>query len=160
ALGTGLIFGVAPAISASRIDIAKTMRIAGRRSSGSMGARFRGVLIACETALAGLLGVSAGLLVKSLWQLAQRDSGFRTEHSLTMNVFPDQSLCQQRSACVAFYRELIRRSHEISGVSDVAAVNAVPLTGDIPTIPTEEENHPLVPGETLGPLLWAGAITP
>jgi predicted permease len=159
AIGTGLIFGIAPAVSASRTDLAKTMRIAGRRSSGSVGARFRGVLIACETGLAVLLAVSAGLLIKSLWHLTQVDPGFRTEHVLTVSVFPDQFLCQQRSACVAFYRELIRRAHEISGVSDVAAVNAVPLSGDVPTIPTEEEGHALVPGETLGPLLWAGAVT-
>ena len=160
AMITGLAFGVVPAVSASRSNLAGMIRTGGRRSSGSTSVRLRMLLIAGETGLAVLLAVSAGLLIKSLWRLTQVDPGFRTEHVLTVSVFPDQSLCQQRSACVAFYRELIRRAHQISGVSDVAAVNAVPLAGEIPTIPTEVEGHPLVPGVTLGPLLWAGAVTP
>jgi predicted permease len=160
AIVTGLAFGLVPAISASRTNLAKTLRIGGRRSSGAAGARLRGLLIAGETALAVLLAVSAGLLIKSLWRLTQVDPGFRPERILTVGIFPKQSLCQERAACTALYRELLRRSHEIPGVSDVAAANVLPLTGEVPAIPTEEEGHPLVPGETMGPMLWAGAITP
>ena len=160
ALLTGLAFGLFPALSASKTNLAATIRIGGRKSAGSAGTRLRSMLIAGETALAVVLAVSAGLLIKSLWRLTQVDPGFRAERILTAGVFPDKAMCQERASCISFYTELTRRLHEIPGVSGVAAVNALPLTGEVPTIPTEVEEHPLVPGETLGPTFWAGAVTP
>lgn len=160
ALLTGVAFGLFPALSASKADLAGAIRIGGRRSSGSASARLRGLLIAGETALAVVLAVSAGLLIKSLWRLTQVDPGFRAQRILTVGVFPDKTVCRDRAGCVALYAELIRRAHDIPGVTGVAAANVVPLTGEVPSIPTEVENHPLVPGETLGPGFWASAVTP
>lgn len=160
ALLTGIGFGLLPAISASRTDLAGAMRIGGRRSGGSQGARLRGLLIAGETALAVVLAVSAGLLIKSLWRLTEVDPGFRPQHIATVGVFPDKAACSKRAACISLYAELIRRAHGVAGVSGVAAANVLPLTGEVPSIPTEVEGHPLVSGETLGPGFWASAVTP
>ncbi|HEV2381495.1 MAG TPA: ABC transporter permease [Terriglobia bacterium] len=160
ALFTGLAFGLAPALSASKLDLANSIKTGGRRSTGTASVRLQSALIAGEVALAVVLAVSAGLLIKSLWMLAQVKPGFNPERILTLRVTPNPLLCRQRTACVALYNELLRRAQAISGVSQVAAVNTLPLSGETPSIPTEMEDHPVVAAENGGPLLWAGAITP
>ncbi|HEY6290294.1 MAG TPA: ABC transporter permease [Terriglobia bacterium] len=120
----------------------------------------RRAVIASEVALAVVLAVCAGLLIKSLWMLSQVNPGFRPEHILTVRVSPDDSLCRERPACNALYSELPRRVHSTSGVADVAATNAVPLEGYLPFVPAEVEGHPPDVTAHLAPLLWCGAITP
>lgn len=160
ALLTGLAFGLFPALSASRADLAGAIRVGGRRSGGSVSHRLRGMLVAGETALAVLLAVSAGLLIKSLWLLTQVNPGFQPARVVTAGIYPNPSLCQNRTACIAFYEEVVRRAHEISGVSDAAAANVVPLSAEVPEIPVEMEGHPIIAGQTLAPMVWAGAVTP
>jgi predicted permease len=157
---TGLAFGLLPAFAASRLNLASALRSAGRRATSTTGVRFRAALIAGEVALAVVLAVSAGLLVKSLWALAQVNPGFSPQQILTVRVSPNQPFCKERSQCVALYEQLLQRAHEITGVSDVAATNVLPLSGEVPAIPAELDGHPDVPGQTLGPMLWAGAVTP
>ena len=157
---TGIAFGLAPALSVSKLDLATSIKTGGRRSTGGSSIRLRSTLIAGEVALAVILAVSAGLLIKSLWMLAQVNPGFSPERILTVRVTPNQSLCRQRTACVALYNELLQRAQTISGVSDVAAVNSLPLSGETPFIPAEVEGHPINPAEESGPMLWAGAVTP
>ena len=76
-----------------------------------------------------------------------------------MRVSPDEALCRERPRCVALYRQLLHGTREITGVTDVAATNVLPLSGEVPSIPVETEGRPIAPG-TLAPLLWAGAVTP
>jgi putative ABC transport system permease protein len=120
----------------------------------------RSSLVACEVALTVVLVVGAGLLIKSLWRLTQVNPGFQPERILTVRISPSQSFCKERAACVALYDELLRRVRGISGVSEVAAVNAVPLSTDVPAVVVDLEGHPRNPSETLAPVPWAGAITP
>ena len=166
AFGAGLAFlagvasGLAPAVTGSRLDLAGVIKTGGRRSTGTAGVRLRSALIAGEVALALMLAVSAGLLTRSLWLLLRVDPGFRPERVLTVRVSPNPSFCQEKSACVALYDELLRRARGISGVSSVAAINAIPLGGQIPAVPVELEGHPVVPGQDLNTLLWAGAVSP
>jgi predicted permease len=160
AITAGAISGLAPAVTASRLDLSEIIKTAGRRSVGAAGVRLRGALIAGEVGLAVLLAVSAGLLLRSLWLLMRVDPGFRSERILTVRVSPNPSVCRSRSECVALYNELLGRARGITGISDVAAINAIPLGGQVPAVPVELQGHPLVPGENLAPMLWAGAITP
>jgi predicted permease len=155
----GLLFGLAPAASASRVDLAATMKSAGQRS-GSAGARLRGWFIAGEVALAVVLAVGAGLLIRTLRGLGRVDPGFRTEQTLSVRVSPSPNTCLERAACVAFYEELLRRARELGGIADVAAASALPLSGQEPLLPVELDGHPLVATEAVAPLLWAGAVTP
>lgn len=157
---TGLAFGLAPALRASKLDLAESVKAGGQRTSDAAGINLRSSLIVGEVALAVVLVVGAGLLIKTLWRLMQVNPGFRGEHVLTVRVTPDQSSCEQRSTCVALYDELLRRAREMTGVSEVAAVNTIPLSGEVPYVVAEMEDHPLKEGEALAPLLWAGAITP
>ncbi len=158
---TGLAFGLAPAVSAKKIDLAGTMKTGGQRTAVGGGVRLRSALIAGEVALAVVLAVSAGLLIKSLWLLTNVNPGFRPQHILTLRVSPNQSLCQQRAACIALYDQLIERTEEVAGVTGVAAANAIPLEMlQTAYAPVNLEDHPLNPKQNVSPLLGAFAITP
>lgn len=159
-LVSGLAFGTVPALRASSPNLAESVKVGGRRSTDSAGISLRSSLIAVEVALAVVLVVGAGLLIKSLWRLMQVQPGFREEHLLAVRVTPDPSSCRERAACVALYNELLLRAQREAGVSEIAAANTIPLSGEVPYVEAEMEGHPQRPGDTLAPLLWAGAITP
>jgi predicted permease len=160
ALLTGLIFGLAPALIASRLDLALAIKTGGQRTADPARARLRSALIVGEVALAVVLTIGAGLLIRSLWKLVQVNPGFQPERLLTLRVSPDQSLCGQRSACIALYNELVRRAREIPGVEDAAAANTVPLSAGIPASAVKIEGFPYVPAERAAPMFWTGTITP
>jgi predicted permease len=159
-LFTGVVFGLAPALIASRQDLAHSIKTGGQRTTGAARVRLRSALIIGEVALAVVLTTSAGLLIRSLWKLAQVKPGFQAEHVLTLRVSPNQSLCQRRAACVALYDELLRRAREIPGVQDAAAANTLPLAAGVPASAVKVEGFPYVPAERAAPMFWAGAVTP
>jgi predicted permease len=157
---TGLTFGLAPALIASRQDLAIAIKSGGQRAAGAARARLRSALIVAEVALAVMLTIGAGLLIRSLWKLTQVNPGFQPQHVLTLRVSPNQALCGQRSACIALYSELLRRVREIPGVQDAAAANTLPLAAGIPGSAVKIEGFPYVPAERAAPMFWAGAVTP
>ncbi len=157
---TGMTFGLVPALIASRPDLALAIKTGGQRAAGAARARLRSALIVGEVALAVVLTIGAGLLIRSLWKLTQVSPGFQPQHVLTLRVSPEQSLCGQRSACIAFYDELLRRVREIPGVEDDAAANTLPLSAEIPASSVKVEGFPYVPAERAAPMFWAGAVTP
>jgi predicted permease len=169
ALLTGLAFGLAPALSAARLDLAGSLKTRGQQMTGLAGARLRGSLIVGEVALAVALVIGAGLLIKSLWLLTQENPGFRPEQILTVRVFPQtagpqtagppQAAGQEKASYIALYDELLRRVRSISGVAEVAAANTTPLSDQVPIIPLELEGHPLTAGQNAA-VFWSGAVTP
>jgi putative ABC transport system permease protein len=162
AILTGLAFGLAPALSASRLNLAEAFKARGQQVAGLAGMRLRSSLIVAEVALAVVLVISAGLLIKSLWRLTQVDPGFRPEQIVTVRVYPQQpqqSSGQGPAATVALYDELLRRARMLPGVAAAAAANAAPLGSELPLLPVEMEGHPFTPGRPTT-LLWAGAVTP
>ena len=159
-LCTGLAFGLAPATTVLMRDLAGSIKSGGQRSAGTASARFRSALIVVEVALAVVLSVGAGLLIRSLWKLSQVNPGFDSTRLLTLRVSPEQSLCAQRANCVAFYQELVRRARELPHIADAAAANTSPLSSAIPAIPVEVEGHPYRPSEQTAPMFWAGAVSP
>jgi putative ABC transport system permease protein len=159
AIATGLLFGLAPALSSWRLDLATSLNTGSRRSSGTGTAWLYNGLVVAEIGLAVVLVIGAGLLVKSLWLLGRTSPGFRPEQVLTIQITPNASSSKDRAACISFYDELIRRVRLIPGVEEAGAVNALPLGGDIPVLPAAVEGHP-GESEAPAPLLWSGAITP
>jgi len=159
ALVTGLTFGLAPAFGASKQDLASALKTRGQQPAGLAGAHLRSSLIVGEVALAVMLLIGAGLLIKSLWLLTQENPGFRPEQVVTVRVYPQQFPVQERAAHIALYDELLRRARGLTGVSDAAAANTAPMSSELPILPVELEGHPFVPGDR-PTLLWAGAITP
>src|SRR5262249_1733241 len=158
-VASGLLFGLVPAASASRVDLAGAMKAGGVRTTGTGGARLRGTFIAAEVGLAVVLAVGAGLLVRTLWSLLQVDPGFRPERTLTLRVTPTPPPCGGREAWVGLTGAPLRGGGAGGGVGAVAGATALPLSGGEPLLPVELEGHPLVPGDP-APLVWAGAVTP
>ena len=158
-LATGLIFGLAPALIASRQDLAAAIKTGGQRLSSTARAHLRSALVVAEVALAVVLTISAGLLIRSLWKLAQVNPGFQPQHILTVRVAPNQALCREREACIALYDKLSRRTREVAGVEDAALANALPLATSVPASSVQIEGFPFVPAEHAAPMFWAGAVT-
>ena len=155
----GLAFGLAPALSAAKLDLASALKARGQQTSGLVGVRLRSSLIVGEVALAVALVIAAGLLIKSLWLLTQEDPGFSAEQVAAVRVYPPQFPVQERAAYIALYDELLRRTRGLTDVSEVAVANTTPLSSELPILPVELEGHPFVPGER-PTLMWAGAVTP
>ena len=155
---TGLAFGLVPALSASQVDLAASMKTGTARSTTTKWTRLRSSLIIGEVALTVVLVVSAGLLLKSLYQMALVNPGFRPEHILTLRISPDQELCLRREACIALYGRLREQVRGISGITEVAVANTIPLDGQIPELPYDVEGHPKS-ADFPAPMLWTGAVT-
>jgi predicted permease len=124
---TGLLFGLAPALQASRSEVASSLREQ-RTALGSTGAaRFRRMLVVAQLALSLLLLVGAGLFARSLFNLLRVDPGFRTERLLTFAVDPSlNGYTEERG--FAFYRDLQERLARLPGVVAVGAASPGPLT--------------------------------
>jgi putative ABC transport system permease protein len=127
ALGTGLAFGVAPALSVGRVDPQPTLRDESRGVSESQRSRrLRGMLVAGQIALSLSLLAGAGLLARSLWAMTAAPLGFDPERVLTVGVqLPnrDYPTWERR---LQFYQEFEERLGGLPGVLDVASTSGVP----------------------------------
>ncbi len=134
-LATGILFGLAPALEATRLNLNETLKEGGK-GAGGQGARsrrLRGTLVVAEVALALVLLVSAGLLVKSFVRLQQIDTGFNTENVLTLVVNLPTAKYDTMERVVGFFREATERIRTLPGVRSVGAVNYLPLYGGLGT---------------------------
>lgn len=141
-LVTGVVFGLAPALSASKVDLNETLKAGGRSLSASSGRRLRNALVVSEMAVALLLLAGSGLLIMSFVRMRQADPGFRTQNLLTMNLSLPQLKYAQPQQRVTFYRQALERIAALPGVHSVAAVSAVPLTGTSARASFEMEGVP------------------
>lgn len=145
---TGILFGLVPALQASKPDPGNTLKQEGRGVSHGLRNRMRSALIVSEVALSLMLLVGAGLLINSFWRLLRTDAGFDARGVLTMDIPLSRSKYttpEQRS--VAF-EQLIARMKTLPGVRDVSVVSNVPLTDlDIELSFQIEGRAPYKPGE-------------
>jgi putative ABC transport system permease protein len=131
----GLGFGLVPALQSSKAEIAVAMR-EGTRGSGTSAKtnRLRGLLIASETALAVMLMVGAGLLLRTFWGLLQENPGFNPSRIVAGNFYlpvpnnPDVDRYSNPEILNAFLREVVRRVHVIPGVEFAAITTDLPVT--------------------------------
>ena len=127
---TGLIFGLAPALETSRLNLNDALKEGGKGAGGQgAGRRLRSALVVAEVALALVLLASAGLLVKSFARLQQIDTGFHSENLLTMVVPLSERRYREDSQVVGFFREANDRIRALPGVRSVGMVNYLPLYG-------------------------------
>jgi putative ABC transport system permease protein len=123
---TGALFGLAPALFASRSNPNESLR-EGERGSSSGQSRGRSVLIAAEIALSLVLLVGAGLMIKSFVRLTQVNPGFNPDRLLVFNIGLPSSANAARQT--SFYQEVVERLRSVPGVQSVGSVSRLPLAG-------------------------------
>ena len=126
---TGLIFGLAPALHSSSLDLNEVLKEGGRNTSAGVGYRLRSAMVISEIALAVVLLIGAGLMMKSLFRLLQTNVGFKTENLLTMTIVLPATKYTEDSQCIAFNDQLKERVQSLPGVSGTGTVNILPLNG-------------------------------
>jgi len=157
---TGLSFGIVPALTGSRPDLIRTLRDSGARSLMSFGLRsMRGWLVVTELALALILLLGAGLLVRSFKQLTAIDLGFNRENVLTARTNLPRSVYRTGAQTSVFYQQLFERMKSLPGVESAGAISHTPLTGFGIIAFTEIEGNPKVDPEKDAPL-GVGAVSP
>ena len=130
-LGTGLLFGLAPALQASRTDLNQTLKDGTRGSSGGPGAaRARQLLLVAEVAISLTLLVGAGLMIRSLDRLRAVDTGFRTDHLLTAQIPLPRVKYDSTPERVAFYAALQERLGALPDVRGVTMASGLPYGGN------------------------------
>lgn len=130
AVATGLIFGLVPAVQASRTDPHRGLREGGRGSSGSgRQTRLRAALVVGEVGLACLLLVSAGLILRSFVNLLRLDPGFQPEHVLTAEIALPNANYKTTDNIASFYQRLLTNLNMLPGVHSVGAGTDLPWTG-------------------------------
>jgi len=128
---TGLGFGLVPALQASKVNLNETLKDAGRGSTeGGRQQIIRSSLVVLEIALALLLLVGAGLMVKSFVRLQNVDPGFNPNNALTLKISLPRTKYPEPDQQSAFYQELIEKVSVLPGVEAVGAAVVVPLSGD------------------------------
>jgi putative ABC transport system permease protein len=124
---TGLIFGMAPLLHLREQVVTISLKEGGQRSTaGSARARVRSGLVMAEVALAVVLVVGAGLLLRSFQKLMTVDAGFNREHLTTFGVVLPGAAYQKAADRVAFFNRLLGRFREMPGVAGVAAMSGLP----------------------------------
>ncbi len=128
-LASALVFGVAPALRTTRLDVFAALKSGGRGASvdGSR-QRLNQGLVVVEIALAMVLVAGAGLLLKSFHELRQVELGFAPEQVLTLRLSPQGGVAEDGTRQTAFYRRVSEHLAALPGVEAVGAINLLPLT--------------------------------
>ncbi|HLL74217.1 MAG TPA: ABC transporter permease [Pyrinomonadaceae bacterium] len=125
-LATSLLFGLAPALQASKADLTDALKEGGRGGAGgSWRARLRGGVIVAEVALAVVLLAGAGLMIRTLWQLNNVPLGFDPENVLAVNVDLPEAKYEGPERIAEFYGRAFERVAAVPGVERVGATNSL-----------------------------------
>lgn len=157
-LGSGLLFGLLPAWRTRTLrSLASLEGSHSTRSAATL--RTDAVLVVTEAAFATILVVGAGLLLRSFWTLLQVDPGFRAESSVTAELSPNHEVASSIEKTVALYEQVRSKLAAYPGVTNVAAMNVLPLTPGAAAFAAAIEDHPRPPQEPQF-VLWSGVVTP
>jgi putative ABC transport system permease protein len=127
---TGVIFGLIPALHSTNPNLTESLKEGGRSSTeGLRGARLRNSLVVAEIAIALVLLVGAGLMIKSFMRLQGVDPGFKPERILALDLSMPAAKYKEPAQNVAFMEQLVSRVERLPGVEKAAATAALPFTG-------------------------------
>jgi len=141
-LGTGILFGLAPALRSSKTDLNKSLKEGGRSSAHGSPHRTRSTLVVVEVALALVLLVSAGLMMNTVVRVLHADPGFHPDHLLTLEVrligekyfdvsqWGKTGLDLVTPRVAAFCREALDRIRPVPGVQSAALIDWLPMLED------------------------------
>jgi putative ABC transport system permease protein len=147
-LVSGVLFALAPAFTSGRDDIREALQDNARTAGpGPAGRRVRGALAIGELAVACVLVIGAGLVLKSFWHLMQVSPGFATEHVLTGSIELPQARYPDGPQIMAFYQTLLERLRQVPGIQAAGVTNNLPMTGSGSTTWLALEGRPRPVGE-------------
>ncbi|HJS22858.1 MAG TPA: ABC transporter permease [Pyrinomonadaceae bacterium] len=145
---TGVLFGLAPALNASKPDPGRMLTESGRGAAQGGRNWMRSGLIVSEVALSLMLLVGAGLLINSFWRLLQTDAGFDPKGVLSLDIPLSRATYTKPEQRSAAFQQLIGRMKTLPGVRDVSVVSNVPLTDFDEELSFQVEGRePYKPGE-------------
>ncbi|MEO8191969.1 MAG: ABC transporter permease [Acidobacteriota bacterium] len=145
-ISTGVAFGLAPALASARRDLSESLREGERGSTEGRGRhRLRSILVGSEFALALILLVAAGLMIRTFVALRAVDPGFDPRHVLSMVVSVSGSPSVEPGRRGVFYPGVLDRVRALPGVRSASFINHLPLAGDIWGFPFAVEGRPAPP---------------
>lgn len=140
---TSVAFGLAPALRASRAGVSESLHSGNRTAGGASQNRFSRFLVVTEIALALLLLVGAGLMIRSSMRLQQVDPGFEEKNLLTLNIALPRQKYREPAASGAFFDQLLERVRNLPGVTASGGVDPLPMSGSDSTTGVLIEGRPV-----------------
>ena len=149
---SSILFGLAPALRVSRVDVQTALQDTSRSSSGVSGIWGRGnslrrSLVIAEIALCAMMLIGAGLLIRSFVRVSQVDPGFNPRNVLTLELTMTGDRYKNKEAVLAAYHELWQRLERLPGVTSAGAVTSLPLSQMFAWGPITVEGRVPPPGE-------------
>jgi len=142
AVATGLLFGLAPALRVRTGDLFRSLKEGGRGGDGVSTHAVRRGLVVAEVALATVLVLGAGLLLRSFWNLSQVDPGFEAGGVLSFQISLPEASYPETAQVESFYARLTERLAALPGVEAAAGVSGLPPRRDINANDTDFEGIP------------------
>jgi putative ABC transport system permease protein len=121
-----VLFGLAPALAISRVSLSDSLKEGGRSMTGARGQRMRGALVVGQTALALMLLVGAGLMIRSFVRLQEVKPGFEPEGLLTVQLALPETRYEDDLKKAAFYRQVVERVRALPGVEWASFSDSIP----------------------------------
>jgi putative ABC transport system permease protein len=150
AAGSALLFGVVPAIQMSKDTTHDVLKEGGRHGGGLIRRGVRDLFIGAQVAMALVLLVGAGLLVRSLWRLEDLPSGFSRSQVVALDVsVPTATYAEGEQ--IPFYERLLERVAAVPGVMAVGAINILPLSGNYDSRGIQLDDRPRPEGQGEAP---------
>jgi putative ABC transport system permease protein len=149
---TGIIFGLAPALQHSQPDLNESLKEGKKTSNAGFGRhRLRSAFVVAEVALALVLLIGAGLMVRSFWRLTRIDPGFNPQNVLTVQVPLSEAKYKDDQQAAAFHAQALERLRSLPGVEAVGTTHTLPLSGSDSNRPfIVKDVAPPEPGKEVG----------
>ena len=139
---TGILFGLAPALGTTRLDLNSLLKSSGRGASAHRArGRMRDTLVICEMACSVALLIAAGLLIRSFARLGEVNPGFRADHVLTMQIALPPARYSGEKAKL-FYKQVLDRVNTTPGVESAGICRFLPLSGSDASVNFQIEGQP------------------
>jgi putative ABC transport system permease protein len=155
-MATGILFGLAPAWYASRVDVSSLLKEGGRGNTSRN--RLRSVLVVAQVAITLVLLAGAGLLTRSFYEVAHVDAGFDPEHLMTMRMAPAVTRFGEPARQIQLARGILAKVGALPGVRQAAVATDLPMLGNPIFIMRFEGRPPVTPSQS--PLANYFAVTP
>jgi predicted permease len=147
AMLTTLLFGLAPALRTLQVNLVESLREGGQQATlGGRRQRLRGALVAAEVALAVILVIGAGLMIRTLSALGQINLGFDPDRVLTMRVSVPTARYDTPERVVTFFQQMVERVRAVPGVQQAGIVRVLPLATTIGDYGLDVEGFEESPG--------------